>query len=375
MVHVNFRYVGLGAIAGVLAAGCGTNGVVTEGHWSGTPAAAAPRPPDGADASDAGIAAAWPTSDPDPTGGTHDGPAFGGDDAGAPAGAPHGCSGRTGVAGDHAITIASAGGTRTITVHVPPTYDPAERTMLVLNFHGFGSAGYQEVILTRMNAAADRRNFVVAYPDGVAAGWNAGDCCGVAWTDSVDDVRFVKELVARLEADYCIDPSRVFATGMSNGGFLTHRLGCAMADTFAAIAPVAGVLGIDPAACHPSRPVPVLDFHGTADPIVPFGGGTPVSPINFGSAFPIHFRSVADTITAWRAIDGCTGDGDGIYARGDTYCRAWTHCAGGSDVTLCTIDGGGHTWPGGVPIPIGKTSTDISATDTMLDFFDAHPMP
>src|SRR5690606_3308049 len=148
-------------------------------------------------------------------------------------------------------------------------------TMLVLNFHGFTSADWQEALLTRMDREVDARGVIVAYPQGVATSWNAGACCGTAWADAVDDVGFVRALIEHLEAEYCIDARGVDATGMSNGGFLSHRLACELSDRIAAIAPVAGVLGVDPASCAPSRPVPVWQFHGTEDPLVPYEGGTP----------------------------------------------------------------------------------------------------
>jgi polyhydroxybutyrate depolymerase len=121
----------------------------------------------------------------------------------------------------------------------------------------------------------------------------------------------------------------------------------------------------------------VLDFHGTSDPVVPYRGGTPISPVDFGSAIPITFRSVDDTISIWRGKDACLSTQHLIYSQGDATCNQWDDCTGrGDDIVLCTIDGGGHTWPGGVAIPpLGKTSTDISATDTMIDFFLAHPLP
>jgi polyhydroxybutyrate depolymerase len=363
-------WAGIGAAAGIAAvAACGSREPVATGGWMGG------APGDTAAAADAGIdlAGAWPKADPGggtaPTGG----PTFG--DGGAPPPSAVHCTGKTLGPGDGSATIQSAGGTRDYFVHVPPSYDPTAGAMLVVNYHGFSSNAPEEVILARMNAVADARGFIVVYPDGVAASWNAGDCCGVGWTNSVDDVQFTRDLVAKIESDYCVDKDRVYATGMSNGGFMAHRLGCAASDIFAAIAPVAGVLGIDPATCTPPRAVPVLDFHGTADPIVPYAGGTPVSPVDLGSTIPISFRSVDTTIGAWRSIDRCVGDTTKIYAQGDATCLEFSGCAEGASVVQCTIDGGGHTWPGGVPVPtLGYTSMDISATDTMIDFFVAHPM-
>jgi polyhydroxybutyrate depolymerase len=352
-------------LALVAASACGSSSVA-DGHW----ASGAGSPVDGG----ASLASAWPKGDPDPGAAPTGAPTFGGGGAGAPVPARVTCSGKAGLAGDQQLTLTSSGGTRDLRLHVPAGYDPTAGQMLVLSFHGFSSNAWEQEILTRMDTVADAHGFLVAYPDGVSASWNAGACCGVAWNDSVDDVQFTKDMLALIASEYCIDPARIYATGMSNGGFMSHRLGCEMADTFAAIAPVAGVLGIDAAACNPSRPVPILDFHGTADPIVPYKGGTPVSPVDLGSAVPITFRSVADSMSIWRTKEGCSGTPDTIYAQGDATCQRST-CSAGSEVVLCTIDQGGHTWPGGVPIPLGKTSIDISATETMVEFFEAHPMP
>ena len=346
-----------------LAVSCGSSDEASPGFSGGKDGGA-----DVLAASDAGTdVVLWPDADPNPDAGPGPSPGF---DAGHAAPPPVTCSGKTGEKGSSTLSVKSGGLTRTAILHVPEKYDPDKGTLLVLNFHGFSSAGWQQALLTRMSQASDERGFIVAYPEGIATSWNAGDCCGTAWTDSVDDVGFVRALLDEIESRYCIDEKRVFATGMSNGGFFSHRLACEVSDRIAAVAPVAGVLGID--LCSPKRPVPILDFHGTSDPLVPYGGGTPLIPqLGVG----LVFTSVADTMESWRQKNGCSAFSDTIYQKGDATCVEWKDCDQGAATVLCTIDGGGHTWPGGVPIPAGKTSTDISATTTMLDFFEAHPMP
>lgn len=347
---------------------CGQTPNLT-GHWIGgnETVGSLPVTPDDAGQS---FPDAWPVTDPDPDAAPHGGPGFG--DGGMSTGS---CTGKTGASGEQTFTLQSGGLTRDSILHVPSSYDPTKPAMLIVNFHGYTSNSVEQEVLTRMDDASDAKGFLVAYPDGIANSWNAGDCCGDSWTGGVDDVQFARDLVAYISASYCVDPARIYATGFSNGGFLSHRLACEAADLFAAISPVSGVLGIPPNQCMPSRPVPVLEFHGTADPVVPYAGGTPVSPYNFGTGFPIDFRSVPETIAFWTATDSCFGTGNTIYQQGDATCVEYAECAGGSDVTLCTLNGDGHTWPGGVPIPLGNTSTSISATDTMVSFFEAHPMP
>jgi polyhydroxybutyrate depolymerase len=275
------------------------------------------------------------------------------------------CSGRRPQPLDAEWKVLSSGIERRFDVHVPRSYDPTKPTPVVLNFHGFTSDKRQQDLLSRMNAKADREGFVVVTPNGsgLQKSWNAGACCGDAKDKNVDDVQFVRDLLDELEGRLCLDRRRIFATGMSNGGFFSHRLGCELGERIAAIAPVAGVLGVG--ACTPARPFPVMQFHGTGDAIVPFDGST-----------GLGFRSVKETIDLWRDRNGCTGAPTVTFASGDTKCETWSACSPGGEVVLCTIDGGGHTWPGGLPVPAGgKTTTALSATDAMWTFFQAHPLP
>lgn len=278
--------------------------------------------------------------------------------------APVTCTGREAQPLDATWTLTSGGLERAFDVHVPASYDPARPAPVVFDFHGYTSNKEQQAFLSRMNEASDAHGFVAVHPQGTGASpsWNAGACCGTAVTEGVNDVGFVDAMLEALETRLCVDPARVYATGFSNGGFLSHRLACERAHRFAAIAPVAGVLGIED--CAPSRPVPVLHFHGTLDSLVPYEG-------NPSNGFP----SVADTFAGWAARDGCEGPPTVTFAQGDTTCETHAACEGGAEVTLCTVTGGGHTWPGGVPIPgLGHTTTEIVATDAMWAFFDRHPL-
>lgn len=293
------------------------------------------------------------------------------DDAGGDGSpAPPSCTAKTGAAGDLTLSLTSGGYARTSLLHVPASYDPTRGAMLVLNFHGFTSNDVEQEALTGMNAVADQRGLIVAYPQGIGDGWNAGDCCTETQPAGVDDVQFTRDLLALVESRYCIDPARIYATGFSNGGFLSHRLACEMSTTFAAVAPVSGVLGIPRADCNPARPVPVIDFHGTADPVVPYDGGPAAKLLP-----PIVFRSVDETVEHWRSVDACLGAPTVTYAHGDATCVRWSDCDGGADVELCTMVGDGHQWPDGIAVPgLGPMSTDIDATGRMIDFFVAHPM-
>ena len=364
-----FTRVVLAAITVLASAACGSS-EVQQGYWQGNAADAGPR----ADAGES-LEGIYPTSDPDPESAPHDAPTFEATTP-PPSTGPFACTGgsKTLTSGERTVTITSGGLPRTAIVHVPQSYDPTKGTMLVFNFHGFTSDGLEQMVISRMNPASESKNFVVVYPFGVGNSWNSGDCCGDSWTGGVDDVAYVKALLAKLSADYCVDPKRIYASGFSNGGFFSYRLACEMSDVFAAVAPVSGVEGFPATQCTPTRAVPVLHFHGTSDPVVKYNGGTPIIPLDITAG--ISFRSVNETISIWRTKDVCLANAKTIFDHGDTKCVDYGSCKDGAQVTLCTIDGGGHTWPGGVPIPfLGKTSSSVSATDTMVRFFQAHPLP
>jgi polyhydroxybutyrate depolymerase len=282
------------------------------------------------------------------------------------------CTGKTGAGGDLTLNLTSGGYARDSLLHVPASYDPTKGAMLVINYHGYTSNAAEQVALTNMNPVADQSGFLVAYPDGLGGGWNAGDCCTETQPPNVDDVQFTKDLLALIQGEYCIDPSRIYATGFSNGGFMSHLLACEMSDVFAAVAPVSGVLGIDPSTCTPPRAVPIEDFHGTADPVVPYDGGPALKLLP-----PITFRSVPSTMDFWRSTDACLGSPTVTYQNGTASCTEWSDCNGPAQVELCTLTGEGHQWPGSsLVVPgLGSGTTDVYATTRMVDFFVAHPMP
>jgi polyhydroxybutyrate depolymerase len=263
---------------------------------------------------------------------------------------------------DSMWTVHFGGVDRPLGVHVPATYDGRTPTPVVFNFHGYTSNGDQQAWLSNMIQKSDQAGFIAVHPNGIGNSWNAGVCCGQAAQTMVDDVGYVNRLLDIIAGQLCIDPKRVFATGLSNGGFLSHRLACESAGRFAAIAPVAGVMGIP--MCKPSRAVPVLGFHGTADAIVPYGGSV-----------LLGFPPAPDTYAGWAMRDGCGTSTKETFRMADSHCSTWLSCPGTMEVTFCTVDGGGHTWPGGQPLPTGYTTMNIIATDVMWDFFMRHPLP
>ena len=158
------------------------------------------------------------------------------------------------------INLWSNGILRTSRIYIPPSLSPDKPAMVVLNLHAFLSTPILQEALSQMHRVADEKGFIVVSPHGVANSWNGGNCCGTSFLDLVDDVGFIDDLLDRVESTYCVDKRRIYATGMSNGGFLTHRLGCELSDRIAAIAPVAGVLGLATNDCRPSRSVPYCTF-------------------------------------------------------------------------------------------------------------------
>jgi polyhydroxybutyrate depolymerase len=275
------------------------------------------------------------------------------------------CAGKEALQGDLDWTLKVGGLDRIAHVHVPKGYDPTKAVPVVLNFHGYTSNGAEENALARMTDKADAATFIAVHPEGTGTSpsWNAGACCGDAAANAVDDVGFVGKVIDELESKLCVDAHRIFATGMSNGGFLSHRLACELSTRIAAVAPVAGLLAIP--TCNPTRPMSVFQFHGTLDSLVPYDG----SP-------SMGFPSVLQTMSGWATRSGCSVTPRETSKKGDVTCTTYDGCKGGAEINLCTVTGGGHTWPGGLPVPsLGYTTTNIVATDAMWDFFMKHPLP
>jgi polyhydroxybutyrate depolymerase len=263
--------------------------------------------------------------------------------------------------GDHDFTLSHAGKDRRYRVYVPPGIGAHELVPLLIDMHPLVLDGPSMELFSNMKPAADKHRMIVAYPSGLGGSWNAGVCCAPATTNKEDDVGFIREMVAAVEAKVCIDAKRVYATGHSNGAFLSHRLACEASDLITAIAPASGTIGIPLDECKPLRPVPVLHFHGTADPLVPYGGG--------------NGASVPDTISFWATHDGCTDAPTSTYTKGAVHCEARTKCASGSQVELCTAEGGGHCWPGSATCPVGAPITDIDGDEYMMKFFERFRLP
>lgn len=262
--------------------------------------------------------------------------------------------------------IVSSGEKRSYLLYVPTTYDPAKPTPLVISLHGFVEWPAHQMQISHWNDLAEEYGFLVVYPEGtgVPRRWRAGGQAGGS-SEPNPDVVFISDLIDKLAQDYNIDPARVYANGLSNGGGMSFLLGCALADRIAAIGGVSGAYVLPLEGCRPSRPVPMIAFHGTADAIVPYEGGPSRGPEMLLPAIP-------QWMAARAALNGCGGSPAELPASGEVSGLRYSGCAQGADVDFYTIDGGGHSWPGGDPMPqwiVGHTTQDIDATRVMWEFF------
>jgi polyhydroxybutyrate depolymerase len=282
--------------------------------------------------------------------------------------------------GDHARTLQHDGRGRSYIVHVPSNYDCRRPTPVLLAFHAAETNAAMLASACGLNDKADCAGFIAVYPDGTGKRrrltWNAGNCCGYASRQKVDDVGFVRAVLDDLAGIANVDSRRVFATGISNGAMLCYRLAAELSDRIAAIAPVSGAMATE--TFRPRRPVSVMHFHGTEDTILPFGGG--IGPRFLATGV---LPSVEHSIRVWAAADGCPADpvvvnlpcaaDDGTTVERRTYGPG----KDGAEVVLFVINGGGHTWPGQEPRVrfLGVSTRNISANDLMWEFFQRHPMP
>jgi polyhydroxybutyrate depolymerase len=262
-------------------------------------------------------------------------------------------------AGDSQRTIDVDGMERTYLLHVPPGLCKSSLVPLVLVFHGHRMNAEYMIAMTEFNAVADAERFLVAYPSGTGTpqmlSFNGGLCCGSAAREGINEAAFVRRMLEELEADFSIDPARIFAAGFSNGAILAYRLGCEMSETFAAIAPVAGNMMFS--SCTPRQEVSVIHVHGLNDSSAPYED----SDLDPGTDPAV--LSVKGSVAFWAAFDGCaeaaSEEQAGIVTR-----LSSSGCSAGTAVELYTLRGIGHAWPPESLWP---------ASRILWDFFASHP--
>jgi polyhydroxybutyrate depolymerase len=255
--------------------------------------------------------------------------------------------------GDSSVTIQHGGAARDYLLHVPASYTGKTRVPLLIDMHGSGQNATLQSMTSLWTRKADAMGFVVIYPNALNARWNAGTCCSPSMEQNVDDLGFLRAVVEKTTTDGCIDRTRVYASGLSGGGLMAYRLACMAADMFAAIAPVSGADVTIP--CTPSGPVSVASFRGLMDTTVPYDGGMPLRWL---------WPSAKADFDQFSQLDRCTGPTTASHG----VCQTKSQCAGGADVTLCSINGG-HV------LYAAAASEGAAVPDVAWEIFQRHSLP
>ena len=279
-------------------------------------------------------------------------------------------------------TLAVAGISRWYLISTPPANRAKKPLAVVLDFHGLDEGASIEALTTQFGPLAQKDGFIAVFPQGTGnpVSWDTDD---VAFAEN-HDLQYVSQLLDEVEGTECVDETRIYATGLSDGAFMTSLLACAMSNRIAAFAPVSGVQL--PSPCAARRRVPILAFHGTADPILHFNGGIgsavlghaigtskgpapslEVPPANLdGPGYPA-------TVAAWAERDGCSAEFTDRRLASQVILRNY-RCPKGTAVEFYIILGGGHAWPGSkfsesVASITGPTTFEIDATTVIWRFF------
>jgi polyhydroxybutyrate depolymerase len=259
--------------------------------------------------------------------------------------------------------------TRDYILYLPANIQPG--AALVFNLHGYTEGAAIHSIYSEMNDVADDNGFAVCYPEGTVDGfgfthWNSG-----LLDDPADDIGFLTSLAEALQVEHSLDPERTFSCGISNGGMMSYHLACNAPDTFKAVASVAGSMTTETYNnCDSGPAVPIFAIHGTLDLVVPYGGAD--IPIDGWGTF----QSVSAVMSFWNAHNGCSNSVEGSldnislldFSTVDTW--KWSSCDGGNENWLYRVNGGGHNWPGAIPIiALGNTNQDFHASEEIWNFF------
>jgi polyhydroxybutyrate depolymerase len=263
----------------------------------------------------------------------------------------------------------SSGEQRDYTLYVPASYHPSKPTPLVISLHGAGLWGRAQMDISRWNEIADEHGFIVVYPSGRK---HAGPRIWRVFPGLVQkDVRFISELIDTIAGKYNIDRARVYANGLSNGGGMSFALSCFLHDRIAAVGLIASAQTMPWGDCTKEKPVPVIMIHGTADHAAPYHGRT--SWVSERRPFP----NLPNFMATWAERNRCAPRPVETRIAADIVQRAYVDCANGADVVFYTVEEGGHTWPGGAETPywmVGRMTNNISASEVMWKFFQAHPL-
>jgi len=299
-----------------------------------------------------------------------------------------GCGSSAVAAGEEKVTLTSGGVERWYLRHVPPTHDGSTPMPVVVDLHGYSEGADVHALVSGLGPYGDEQGFVTVTPHGQGQGpvplWDT--------TPGGPDHVFLEGMLDEVEASLCVDTSRVFVTGLSNGAMMTSMLACELSGRFAAAAPVAGVTEMPD--CQADRPVPVVAFHGTDDGFLAYDGGlgpqvaSLPSPDGQGTLADVSDRpaeseeptgpSVPEVVADWAGRNGCD-DAAPTEAVADDVTVLSFACPAGVEAELYRVDGGGHSWPGSeflanVENVVGHTTMSISANEVMWEFFEQHPL-
>jgi len=270
--------------------------------------------------------------------------------------------------GESAGTLISSGIEREYLLHVPKTYQPARPTSLVISMHGAANWPAFQMQASKWNELADEHGFIVVYPGGQGGGPKTWRLQGRSTPSRMPDVVFISELIDLLQKSYNIDPGAIYANGLSNGGGMAFALSCTLPHRIAAFGAVGAAITLPLDWCPDNRPAPLIAFHGTADRFTPYHGGKVWIA-------PNPFPSIPEWTARWAERNKCAPVPVDTTIASDVERREYCDCANAAGVVLYTIEGGGHTWPGGPPFPewlLGKTTQNVDATREMWAFFSQH---
>ena len=267
--------------------------------------------------------------------------------------------------------LTSSDETRTYLLYVPDSVRRKTPAPLVIAFHGYSSKPSDIEFSSRWNDLADKEGFIDVYPKGTGSPtyWRTS-ATTYGPRDPQLEVQFVTDLIDKLSQEHNIDPARIYVNGMSMGGGMAHVAACFLADRIAAFGGVAGAYAFPSGQCQPSRPVPFIAFHGTADPIIPLEGSAMAQ-------YNITYPSIPRFVQKWAESNQCKQTST-IDLNDEVEETRYTDCAQNADVQLYIIENGGHTWPGDDPssaAQFGYTTQKIDAAPLMWEFFKAHPLP
>lgn len=254
--------------------------------------------------------------------------------------------------GDERVTLMHDGVQREYEVHIPQGYTGNTPVPLMMTIHGAHNTIAMVRSWSQMNSVSDENGFIVVYPQGIDC-WNSGFTIG-GCAAADDDVGFLRTVVSDVESNACIDPKRVYATGISNGSMMAQYLGCEAADLFAAVGGVSGGAG---GTCSPARPISVFYVHGTVDRTIPYSSAQP-------------------NVDGWVNRNGCDSTPVETYNMGSTRCVTYQGCDDGVEVVFCTVTGMGHCWPEDQScLGTGDSVDDFKMSPLNWEFFERHPLP